>query len=191
MLAAQLPDLPCLACLLPPPSPPTHTLQLKDGTTFASVHIEARMQLPQPGQGLWPAFWLFPTDLVYGKWAASGEIDIMESINDMTTIAQGLHYGGPGELLFFFALVRRLFVSVFCGLVRVGMGWAGDTCGQDCRGWRGAAGAGAAPYCWLWLCTATLPRRTVPLRPPLPLPSLPLPLPLPLPAPQTLRTRRT
>lgn len=104
-------------------------MQLADGTTFASVHVEARMQLPDPGQGLWvsrenqglvrwwqmrfcsvlwcawwgswaaayrwymprklspqsmptdcillplqPAFWMFPTELKYGVWAASGEV---------------------------------------------------------------------------------------------------------------------
>jgi beta-glucanase (GH16 family) len=42
--------------------------------------IEARMKLPT-GQGLWPAFWMLPTEYAYGGWAASGEIDIMEAIN--------------------------------------------------------------------------------------------------------------
>jgi beta-glucanase (GH16 family) len=42
--------------------------------------IEARMKLPT-GQGLWPAFWMLPSDFHYGGWAASGEIDIMEAIN--------------------------------------------------------------------------------------------------------------
>lgn len=70
-------------------------MQLEDGTSFKSVHIEARMRLPEPGQGLWPAFWMFPTELAYGKWAASGEIDILESINDMVAATQGIHYGGP------------------------------------------------------------------------------------------------
>lgn len=69
-------------------------MQLADGTTFTSVHVEARMQLPDPGQGLWPAFWMFPTELKYGVWAASGEIDVMESVNDMKKITQGLHFGG-------------------------------------------------------------------------------------------------
>ena len=55
-------------------------MQLQDGTTFSSVHIEARVQLPPPGQALWPAFWLFPSELYYGKWAASGEIDVLESV---------------------------------------------------------------------------------------------------------------
>ena len=30
------------------------------------------------GARLWPAIWMLPTDWVYGGWAASGEIDIME-----------------------------------------------------------------------------------------------------------------
>ena len=30
------------------------------------------------GDYLWPAFWMLPTDNVYGTWAASGEIDIFE-----------------------------------------------------------------------------------------------------------------
>lgn len=42
--------------------------------------IEARIKLPY-GQGTWPAFWMLPTDEVYGGWAASGEIDIMEAVN--------------------------------------------------------------------------------------------------------------
>lgn len=49
-------------------------MQLEDGSSFKAVHIEARMRLPEPGQGLWPAFWMFPTELTYGKWAASGEV---------------------------------------------------------------------------------------------------------------------
>ena len=115
-------SLPVPLCCPPGPC----LLQLKDGTTFSSVHIEARMQLPEPGQGLWPAFWLFPTELTYGKWAASGEIDIMESINDMETIAQGLHFGGPGErsvwtlLPFVFSFVWDLCEGP------AGLGWAGD-----------------------------------------------------------------
>ena len=66
--------------------------------------IEARMKLPT-GQGLWPAFWMLPTDYAYGGWAASGEIDIMEAINLAMTcetceggredrVYGTLHYGG-------------------------------------------------------------------------------------------------
>ena len=66
--------------------------------------VEARIKLPT-GQGLWPAFWMLPTEYAYGGWAASGEIDIMEAINlamQCETCAGGredrvhgtLHFGG-------------------------------------------------------------------------------------------------
>jgi len=59
--------------------------------------IEARMKLPY-GQGIWPAFWMLPTDSPYGGWPMSGEIDIMEYLGHDTDTAYGtLHYGG-GEL---------------------------------------------------------------------------------------------
>lgn len=42
--------------------------------------LSARIKLPA-GQGPWTAFWMMPTDSVYGEWPLSGEIDIMESVN--------------------------------------------------------------------------------------------------------------
>jgi hypothetical protein len=39
--------------------------------------FEIRAKLPG-GQGVWPAIWMLPTENVYGTWAASGEIDIIE-----------------------------------------------------------------------------------------------------------------
>jgi len=42
--------------------------------------IEVRAKLPQ-GQGTWPAIWMLPRDQDYGRWAASGEIDILETVN--------------------------------------------------------------------------------------------------------------
>ena len=41
--------------------------------------MEVRAKLPK-GRGTWPAIWMFPTDLSYGNWPASGEIDIMEHV---------------------------------------------------------------------------------------------------------------
>jgi beta-glucanase (GH16 family) len=56
--------------------------------------FEIRAKLPY-GKGLWPAIWLLPTDWVYGGWAASGEIDIMELIgNNPAKVYGTLHYGG-------------------------------------------------------------------------------------------------
>ena len=55
--------------------------------------IEASIKLPY-GQGIWPAFWMLPTDWVYGGWAASGEIDIMELVGHEPNVVHGtLHYG--------------------------------------------------------------------------------------------------
>nr|HMP32142.1 family 16 glycosylhydrolase [Saprospiraceae bacterium] len=55
--------------------------------------IEARMKMPI-GQGLWPAFWMLPTDNVYGGWPRSGEIDIMEYLgHEPNTIHGTLHFG--------------------------------------------------------------------------------------------------
>lgn len=55
--------------------------------------VEARIKLPA-GQGMWPAFWMMPTDNVYGGWPKSGEIDIMEMIGrDPSTVYGTVHYG--------------------------------------------------------------------------------------------------
>lgn len=56
--------------------------------------FEASMKLPV-GQGFWPAFWMMPQDDVYGGWAASGEIDIMENRGSETNeVGAAIHYGG-------------------------------------------------------------------------------------------------
>ena len=68
------------------------------GAQFPVVRIEARMKLPDPGAGVWPAFWMLPSEGAtdgcsgcgrYGNWAASGEIDIMEASGAMTTVRRG------------------------------------------------------------------------------------------------------
>lgn len=65
--------------------------RLKGDWTYG--RFEMRAKLPT-GQGLWPAFWMLPTDSVYGGWAASGEIDIMELVGREPNKVHGtLHYG--------------------------------------------------------------------------------------------------
>lgn len=61
---------------------------------FLYGRFEARMRLPSTA-GIWPAFWMLPTDSPYGGWASSGEIDIMESVNTATTIYGTIHHGAP------------------------------------------------------------------------------------------------
>jgi len=41
--------------------------------------IEAMLKVPA-GVGTWPAFWMLPSERVYGDWPDSGEIDIMEHV---------------------------------------------------------------------------------------------------------------
>ncbi len=56
--------------------------------------FEFRAKFPI-GQGIWPAIWMMPTDNVYGGWAASGEIDIVEYLGHEPDKVHGtLHYGG-------------------------------------------------------------------------------------------------
>lgn len=55
--------------------------------------FEFRAKLPR-GPGLWPAIWMLPTDEVYGGWASSGEIDIVEYKGQEPQQVWGtLHYG--------------------------------------------------------------------------------------------------
>ena len=60
---------------------------------FLYGKVEARMKIPTGG-GMWPAFWMMPTDSVYGGWALSGEIDIMEAKNQTDSIGGAIHFGG-------------------------------------------------------------------------------------------------
>lgn len=68
---------------------------------FKYGRIEISARLPS-GQGSWPAFWMMPTDEVFGSWPKSGEIDILEAVNLKTVDADNnvenlvhgtLHYG--------------------------------------------------------------------------------------------------
>jgi len=63
---------------------------------FLYGRLEASIKLPT-GKGMWPAFWMMPTYDVYGTWAASGEIDIVEAFIDEdfpSRISGTIHYGG-------------------------------------------------------------------------------------------------
>ncbi len=53
--------------------------------------FEAKIKLPT-GRGLWPAFWMLPTDSEYGNWPKSGEIDVMEQVGyEPLKIHQSVH----------------------------------------------------------------------------------------------------
>lgn len=69
---------------------------------FTYGRVEASIKAPK-GQGIWPAFWLFPTDEVYGGWPRSGEIDIFELVgNNPDRIHGTTHFGaapGAGHII--------------------------------------------------------------------------------------------
>ena len=62
---------------------------------YGRVDIRAKVAA---GKGMWSALWMLPQNETYGKWPASGEIDIMEVLNvgypDAKNEVHGtLHYG--------------------------------------------------------------------------------------------------
>ncbi len=59
--------------------------------TFKFGRIEARMKLPA-FLGAWPAFWMLGANLPQVGWPASGEIDIMEHINDEQKVYGTIHW---------------------------------------------------------------------------------------------------
>jgi beta-glucanase (GH16 family) len=59
---------------------------------FLYGRIEGRMKVPSTS-GVWPAFWMLPTNSPYGGWASSGEIDIMESVNTANSMHGTIHFG--------------------------------------------------------------------------------------------------
>jgi len=65
-----------------------------NGASWAYGRFEVRAKCPK-GKHLWPAIWMLPSDLAYGQWASSGEIDIMEMRGQETSTSQTtLFYGG-------------------------------------------------------------------------------------------------
>ena len=54
------------------------------------------ISVPAPtGNGIWPALWMLPQDHVYGTWATSGEIDVMEARGRLPGATSGaVHFGG-------------------------------------------------------------------------------------------------
>jgi beta-glucanase (GH16 family) len=71
----------------------------KGDWTFGRMEMRAKMPI---GQGFWPAFWMLSSDTsIYGPWAASGEIDIVEYIgSEPDKIFGTIHYGAsfPGNI---------------------------------------------------------------------------------------------
>jgi beta-glucanase (GH16 family) len=84
----------------------------KGDWTYGRMEMRARMPV---GQGLWPAFWMLPSDpSIYGAWAASGEIDIMEYVgSDPERVLGTIHYGSRWPNNVFSSREYRLSSSTF------------------------------------------------------------------------------
>jgi beta-glucanase (GH16 family) len=67
----------------------------KDTASWKYGKFQTRAKLPK-GDYLWPAIWMMPKDSVYGMWAASGEIDIMESRGQTPRVVEGTVHHGSG-----------------------------------------------------------------------------------------------
>ena len=69
---------------------------------FAYGRIESRLQVPDGGDGLWPAFWSLGTDITYNPWPGAGEIDFMEYVsrlpNEIFGTVHGPGYNGGGSI---------------------------------------------------------------------------------------------
>ncbi len=54
-------------------------IRTEDKVTFRYATIEARIQLPNLAEGLWPAFWTLGNNFSEVGWPACGELDIFEA----------------------------------------------------------------------------------------------------------------
>ncbi|GGA49475.1 RICIN domain-containing protein [Paenibacillus physcomitrellae] len=64
--------------------------------SFTYGKIEARIKLPS-GQGLWPAFWMLGSNIDTVGWPKSGEIDIMERVNNNASVNGTVHWDANGH----------------------------------------------------------------------------------------------
>lgn len=74
--------------------------------------IEGRIKLPV-AQGMWPAFWMMPTDNIYGIWPRSGEMDIMELIGRQPSRAYGTIHTSPDATVHSFGTFYNLPSGTF------------------------------------------------------------------------------
>lgn len=72
---------------------PYHSSGIETSGKFSFTYgkVEVRAKFTQ-GTGSWPAIWMMPaTPTAYGNWPNSGEIDIMEHVNNENLIHQTVH----------------------------------------------------------------------------------------------------
>lgn len=65
-------------------------VETKEKFSFTYGKVEVRAKFIG-GRGSWPAIWMMPEKSGYGIWPASGEIDIMEHLNNEKVVHQTIH----------------------------------------------------------------------------------------------------
>ena len=70
--------------------------RIKTAGLFSQAYglFEFRAKMPA-GQGLWPAIWMMPQTNAYGGWPTSGEVDVLETVGQNTSLVQGSTHSGP------------------------------------------------------------------------------------------------
>lgn len=71
-------------------------IKTQDLKNFTYGKVEARIKLPS-GQGLWPAFWMLGSNISSVGWPKSGEIDIMERVNNNPYVNGTVHWDAGGH----------------------------------------------------------------------------------------------
>ncbi len=67
--------------------------------SFRYGRIEARIQTPAGGEGIWPAFWMLGETITDVGWPACGELDIMEIMSNPAKAHGTLHYGSSNPYI--------------------------------------------------------------------------------------------
>ena len=78
---------------LPGDSVPYHSAGIQTAGKFSFLYgkVEVRAKFTK-GKGSWPAIWMMPEGHgAYGGWPSSGEIDIMEHVNNEPLVHQTIH----------------------------------------------------------------------------------------------------
>ncbi len=61
--------------------------------SFKYGRIEAKIRMPEGGYGIWPAFWMLGDNISSVGWPSSGEIDIVEMMENGSKAIGTIHYG--------------------------------------------------------------------------------------------------
>ncbi len=78
---------------MPGDSVPYHSVGIQTAGKFSLLYgkVEVRAKFTK-GKGSWPAIWMMPEGPgAYGGWPHSGEIDIMEHVNNEKVVHQTIH----------------------------------------------------------------------------------------------------